>query len=784
MKAIILAGGVGSRLRPMTCDCPKPMVPVLDKPVMEYTVQLLKRHGAEEIAATLCYLPEQIRDYFGDGSRFGVSMRYYVEKEPLGTAGGVKMAQEFLDETFFVLSGDGLTDCDLSGALRFHREKGAMATIVLKEAAEPTEYGVAVTEKDGRIRNFLEKPDWSDVLSDMVNTGIYILEPEALRLVPEGVQTDFSRDLFPKLMRAGMGVYGYKMQGYWCDIGDVGSYLGAHRAFLSGEIALDPGFAPGQAFVHEKARVAAGAKIEGPCYIGPGAVVEQGAVIAEGSAVGCGAKVCRGAQVKRGVLWPGAVLEPGAQASGCVVCTGAVLEEGARAYEGAVIGEASRLGAGSACMPGVRIWPRKQISERSKVERDVVWGSGCGLKFRDGKLRVQDPAQALRFAQAYAERKPAAVVVGCADDAGSIACMQAVCAGLSAGETRVLEMRSTVLPVLREFARAAHADAAVFCAGGTLFPLTGCGAPLPCADLRKMEKALCQERAPAGFLDVCHAPKSVGGAWEMYLGGIAAAFEEGEALRKGPAAVFAPDYALWELAAASFERAGRLCRMADDQPPRQGETMIRLDGEGKLVRIEDGTGAAESEMLHLLMLWAALEAGERWVALTHGAPDAAAALCSEYGAQIDRVHSGEGEELGALGHCSPLLLRMRTDGVYAALHLLSALERSDLRLWDWQKLLPRTTSLSKVVPVAQGGRGRVLRSLAEEFPHADLGDGVRIRTGAGRVWVRPSSDSAECLISCEAADMETAQSLLGEYAQRVLDASRADKTRMKNSEQD
>lgn len=171
MKAMILAGGVGSRLRPMTCARPKPMMPVMDRPVMEYAVRLLKRHGVEQIGATLCYLPEQICAYFGAGDRFGVQMHYFLEKEPLGTAGGVRAARDFLDETFFVLSGDGLTDCDLSAALRFHREKKAMATIVLKEVRMPTEYGVAVTAQDGRVQSFLEKPDWSDVLSDRVNTA-------------------------------------------------------------------------------------------------------------------------------------------------------------------------------------------------------------------------------------------------------------------------------------------------------------------------------------------------------------------------------------------------------------------------------------------------------------------------------------------------------------------------------------------------------------------------------------------------------------------------------------
>ena len=172
MKAIIMAGGEGSRLRPLTCDCPKPMMRLMDKPVMEYALGLLGRSGITEIAATLGYLPDAVTDYFGDGQDFGVNLRYYIEREPLGTAGGVAQARDFLDETFVVLSGDGVTDLDIMEAVAFHRSRQAEATLVLKRVENPLEYGVVVTEDDGLIRSFHEKPGWGDVLSDAVNTGI------------------------------------------------------------------------------------------------------------------------------------------------------------------------------------------------------------------------------------------------------------------------------------------------------------------------------------------------------------------------------------------------------------------------------------------------------------------------------------------------------------------------------------------------------------------------------------------------------------------------------------
>ena len=221
MKAVIMAGGEGARLRPLTCDRPKPMVPLMDKPMMEYIVELLTSHGITEQAVTLQYLPEQIKEYFGDGSSFGASLYYFLEDEPLGTAGSVKNAASFLKETFLVISGDCLTDIDLSEAITFHRQKEALVTIVLTPQDNPLEYGVVMVDEEGKILRFLEKPSWGEVFSDTVNTGIYILEPEVLEYIPAGKKFDFSKDLFPLLLQEKKALYGCSLSGYWCDIGSL-----------------------------------------------------------------------------------------------------------------------------------------------------------------------------------------------------------------------------------------------------------------------------------------------------------------------------------------------------------------------------------------------------------------------------------------------------------------------------------------------------------------------------------------------------------------------------------
>src|SRR3989442_8194797 len=202
-----MAGGEGTRLRPLTSNQPKPMMPLANRPLMEHVVRLLKEHGFDDVVVTLAFLPQAIRTYFGDGSELGVRMVYATEEMPLGTAGSVRNARDELDEPFLVVSGDVVTDVDLSEILRFHRERGALATIALKAMENPLEFGIVITREDGSIERFLEKPTWGQVFSDTINTGIYVLEPEIFDHIPEGV-VDFSGDVFPALLEKGKPLYG------------------------------------------------------------------------------------------------------------------------------------------------------------------------------------------------------------------------------------------------------------------------------------------------------------------------------------------------------------------------------------------------------------------------------------------------------------------------------------------------------------------------------------------------------------------------------------------------
>ena len=374
MKAIIMAGGKGTRLYPLTCQIPKPLVSLLDRPCMEYMIELLKAHGITEIAVTLQYLPKLIKNHFGDGSAYGVSLHYFEETVPLGTAGSVKNAEEFLDETFLVISGDGLTDFDLSKAIAFHSEKKAIGTIVLTQVDVPLEYGVVMTEEDGRVVRFHEKPTWSEVFSDTVNTGIYVLEPEVLSLFAKDSKFDFSKDLFPLLLKNRLPLYGVVMEGYWSDIGNLAQYRQTQFDILDRKInvpiegvEIRPGVWVGNdVTVHE------GVRFSGPAFIGEGTVLENGINIGPYTVLGRYNHVGTSALLERTVVWNRNFIGKSSDLTGVTLCNGIKIGIGVTFSEHVIVGDKCRIGDLAVIMPQVRIWPEKIIGASSMVQSSLI----------------------------------------------------------------------------------------------------------------------------------------------------------------------------------------------------------------------------------------------------------------------------------------------------------------------------------------------------------------------------------------------------------------------------
>jgi mannose-1-phosphate guanylyltransferase / phosphomannomutase len=377
VKAVVMAGGEGTRLRPLTSNQPKPMVPIVGKPCMEHIVELLKEHGFDDIVVTLAFMPQAIRGYFGAGESQGVSIRYSVEESPMGTAGSVKLAEGVLDEPFLVISGDALCDIDLGALVRFHREKEALVTIGLKSVDNPLEFGIVVTDDEGRIERFLEKPSWGQVFTDTINTGIYVLDPEALRHVPEGQPFDFSKELFPLLLEMGRPLYGYIADGYWQDIGNLDQFRQANFDALDEKVALNVAGIKlrGNVWVGEGVELADLESVEGPAFIGNYCRIAPQASVGPYSVLSPSVTLREHARTTRSLVDSSTYLGRSALVEGAIIGKSCDVRPHARLQEGVAVGDSCTIGEQSVVMPGVRIYPFKEVEAGALVDRNLIWES-------------------------------------------------------------------------------------------------------------------------------------------------------------------------------------------------------------------------------------------------------------------------------------------------------------------------------------------------------------------------------------------------------------------------
>jgi mannose-1-phosphate guanylyltransferase / phosphomannomutase len=457
MKAVIMAGGFGTRLRPLTSNIPKPMVPVMNKPMMEHIVDLLREHGIYEVVATLYYQPEIIKKYFGDGSGFGIKMDYISAQEDYGTAGSVRYAAEYLNDRFIVISGDVLTDIDLGKAVRFHEEKKSKATIVLSHAVNPLQFGVVITDDGNRITRFLEKPSWGEVFSDTINTGIYIIEPEVLEMMEYKGTYDWSQNIFPRMLRDKQALFGYVADGYWRDIGNLNEYQEAHLDALRGTVKVpylkgagdiimgtDTVIQTAKENLHGKILLGNNVKIHkhvklSNCVLGNNCVVEEGAVITNS------------------VLWDDAYIGPMSSISSCVIGFKSAIGEGAIIEENVFISDNCTIGKKAKLFSNIKLWPEKIVEDGAILSRSLVQEDKWLRElFADARITgvsniEMNPEFGAKLGTAYGCSVGSGKIVATSRDTDNVSRMMnraLICGLISAGVT-VNDLRSTPIPMVR-----------------------------------------------------------------------------------------------------------------------------------------------------------------------------------------------------------------------------------------------------------------------------------------------------------------------------------------------
>ncbi len=471
MKAVIMAGGSGSRLRPLTIERPKPMVPIVNKPVLSHLLDLLKRHNITEVVMTVQYLADLIQDFYGDGSGFGMKIHYCVEETPLGTAGSVKNAREFLDDTFLVISGDALTNFNLTHLAQYHKQADTLATLALYNLPDPMDYGVITVNSSGQIIRFQEKPSRGSVMSDYINTGVYMLEPEVLDFVDPQTPFDFANDLFPMLHEHGYPLYGYPASGYWCDIGHLGAYMQATASALEGLVdGIDLGRSLGNGvWAGNDVEIAPDAQLEGPIYLGRSVQIKSGVVIRGPTVIRDYTVVDNEAQIERSILWRNCYIGERARINGAVILRQCSLKTNAVVFEGAVIGDGTIIGEGAVIHSSVKIWPGKEVEPGATVNSSIIWGSqGRRILFgRHGVTGVINidltPEFSAKLGAAFGAtlRKSAIVTVNRDMHRSPRMIKRAIISGLPSAGINVWDLGSQPIPVARYYTKICGAEGGV-----------------------------------------------------------------------------------------------------------------------------------------------------------------------------------------------------------------------------------------------------------------------------------------------------------------------------------
>ncbi|MGC9516798.1 MAG: sugar phosphate nucleotidyltransferase [Methanomicrobiales archaeon] len=384
IKTIVMAGGKGTRLRPLTFIRPKPMIPLVNKPIMQYMVERLRSYGFNNMIITLSYMSSHIKRYFKDGSHMNLNIKYSVEPWPMGTGGGVKKVRNFVDDTFFVISGDVITDVNFNKLLEFHKKKGAIATMVLTHVDDPSHFGIAEMNEENKIVNYLEKPSPERVFSNIANTGTYIFEPEIFNFLDrKRGEVDFSKHIFPELIKENAGLYGYIFDGYWNDVGRPETYLKATydlldqeiKQKLHGKIIKEEIGRLGDIWVGENVKIGPKVRIEGPVLIGNNCILEEGCRISQGTVMGDNVCIKKNAYIQGAVVLSNSVIGEDAFLDGCIIDSRCKIEDNAIIEKGAVIGSFSEIGSYCIIKSSRCIANNVRLANNSVVDYDYLMGT-------------------------------------------------------------------------------------------------------------------------------------------------------------------------------------------------------------------------------------------------------------------------------------------------------------------------------------------------------------------------------------------------------------------------
>ncbi len=827
MKAVIMAGGFGTRIQPLTSNLPKPMIPLMNRPIMLHIVELLKKHHITDLVMLLYHQPDFIKNFFRDGGDFGVKITYVTPIEDLGTAGAVKYAEKFLGERFLIISGDLLTDFNLKKIIDFHEDRKALATITLTSVKDPLQFGVVITDKEKRITQFLEKPGWGEVISDTINTGIYVLEPDVFKYIPAGENFDFSQDLFPLLMKNHEPLFGYTAKGYWRDIGNTDSYREAHHDIFRGKVNISIDEAK-QDLVGKDLRIGADVRldenvvVEGTVVIGDNSQVLGLAQIKD-SVIGRNCAIEAGAKLSRCVIWDNVYVKKGVKITDSVLCNNVRVGQGVTIEEGCIVADDTSIGEDAYIKRDSKIWPRKIIEGGATVSGNVIWGEKWKKSLFEGAIvrgltNVElTPEFVAKLGCAYGTSLPKGSFVLAGRDASHSSRMlkRSFLGGILSAGVNVRDLKMIPLPMMRyklqtfgEVGGFHFRQAIEDPASTEIVFLDNDGLDFSSSMGKNVERIFFKEnfrrahhREPGGITEL---PQVI----DFYREGFIRAIEQA-ALKKGnfkvvidfshsPAGQILPgilnEMGCEVISLNAYIDEERASRKAEERPKslQQLSKIVAsldahagfwLDPSAEGIILVDGTGKIYDETESLILMVALfLKAGYTggFVAPV-SAPSAIDILSHEKRCTVCRTKNSERAIIEAALSSEILMagsmdgrfafpsFQAAFDGMFAVAKTIELLAACNTPLAGILAETPHRVFLQARVTCALEMKGGIMRKMSEDSldKEASFIDGIKVNFGEEWVLVLPDQYQPNVQIIAEAKEQKVAQRLLEEYCRKV-----------------
>lgn len=764
MQAIIMAGGEGTRLRPMTCDLPKPLAPLCGKPVLMYILELLQTYSFDKATLTLMYKADRIMDTFEDDKYEDISLDYSIEKDPLGTAGCVKLAS--YDDEVLVISGDAMCDFNLAEAIKFHRQKKADATIIVKKVIDPREFGLVLNDKEGKITGFIEKPSYESCTTDLANTGVYILSKSALDMIEPDKKKDFAGDIFPLMLKNSMNIYAYEEKGYWCDIGDFKSYLRCQQDMLEGKVTcrIDGHRQLDSIYTSSTSLHYNGVKIIPPVFIGKNVRIGQGTIIDSGTVLCDDVVIGSNCRIHSCVIQEDAFLGDRVSCNEAVICNNAKLLRECTIEENAVVGENAIIGENATVSGGVKIWSNKSIERNFKAVYDIKYGSGRELFIDDEGICGEtngnvNPRVAMLFGSSLATCSENNIVaVGRKSGIASEAMSMAFCSGAMSSGVEVWDFGECTQPEMDYCMVATGITSGAYIESGEVTKLRAISefGLLPTRKQeRKIEAGINRsEYAKASFNEFGNYKKAndIVALYKKHIESLCTDEFKGFYIQVKSA----DERALELLSQIVFKRNDY-----DGQ-----KIIINLTSGGRLATFySEDTGYVFYQKLIMLCCLIYFKNGKD-VSLPYHFPSVADTLAQAYGRKVLRYYScscdNSDKEARKLAQSTAFV----HDGIALCTLILSYISDNKITLKQALSEIPEFYTTAKYVSIHKSP-SQVLKEICPE--RSGLTEGVAINDEKGRVLIRPVKAGRGVMMFVESFKSETATELCNDFEKIIRD---------------